>query len=328
LAKRDVALKRGVWLEGQVTDADSGEPVRATVNYSAMANNAFLKMAPGFEQTDTEGFYHTDNTGHYRLPVLAGPGVVTVNASDPRRYPTGVMSERLASEYPKDGELLQTGTGLLFPLGINYLASIHPAEAAKREDHDIRLKTAPSVVVRLLDAEGKPLSGVSITDYKEFRGFNSDDSSTLPADVYLARNFLATQPRRLIAWHPERNLAGQLFIREQPSGELTLTLQPAGTIRGRVVDDEGRPRPVRFIRSLTNIPNQLEYGLLPGTGEFPTTNRDGEFEFRWLIPGVKYRVTATHPIAGQFLGMLFDGVTVAAGETRELGDVQLGRERP
>jgi beta-lactamase regulating signal transducer with metallopeptidase domain len=325
---RNFTLKRGVWLEGRVTDAANGDPVRATVEYSSMFDNPYLVQAPGFEQISAGGPYRTDQSGHYRLPVLPGPGIVTINAADRRVYPTGIMSEALAAEYRGGSMLLQTRPGLIFPLGFNFLASINPADTTSREELNIQLEAAPDVAVRFVDPDGQPLTGVSVTDYTQSNGFTTDDSTVLKGDVYVARNFLATQPRKLVAWHPEQNLAGQLVIREQPDGDLKFALQPAGAIRGRIVHEDGRPRPARFYRSLTNAPADLEYGLLSGTDDTLTTNADGDFEFRWLVPGLKYRVSAVHPTAGRFLGLLLDDVTVEAGETRDLGDVQIQRDIP
>lgn len=328
LLTRDFTLKQGVWLEGQVTDADSGRPVRAIVDYSALFDNPYLAQAPGFEMMPTGGMYHADRSGHYRLPILPGRGIVTVNAADQRQYPTGIMSEALAAEYPSDGLLLQTRPGLIFPAGFNYLTSVNPAETTDTAELNVQLQAAPTVTVRFVDPDGQPLWGVSVTDYTLSRGFTINDTTKLTGDAYQVRNYLAAQPRKLVAWHPGQNLAGQLVIREQPSGELTLALQPAGTIRGRVVDEDGQPRAVQFIRSVVDSPLDLDAGVLTGTDDVFATNADGEFEFQWLVPGVTYRVPAVDTTVGRFLGMLLDGVTLEAGETRDLGDVQIQQVTP
>ena len=328
LLKLDFSLKQGVWLEGRVTDAHSGEPVRATIDYSALNDNPYLAQAPGFELAVSGSLCRTNQSGNYRLPVLPGPGIVAVNALDSRRYPTGIMSERLAAEYPGNSTLLMTRPAAIFPLGFNFLASVDPADATESEELNIQLQAAPAIAVRLVDPDGQPLSGVSMNDYTQSNGFTISDSSDLTSDVYRVRNYLGTQPRRLVAWHPERNLAGQLVIRERPDGDLTFQLQPAGTIRGRVVHDDGRPRPVRFIRSLVDAAPELDSGVLAGTAEMLSTNADGEFEFQWIVPGLTYNLPATHPTAGNFLGVLLDDVTLEAGETRDLGDVQIQRDTP
>jgi beta-lactamase regulating signal transducer with metallopeptidase domain/protocatechuate 3,4-dioxygenase beta subunit len=325
---RDFKLKRGLWLEGRVTDAASGEPVRATVDYFAVSESPSSNRTQDFEESLDGNHCQTDGSGRYRLAILPGPAIVTINASDPRAYPTGIMSDKVAAEYKGGSIPLQSTRALLFPLGFNFLASINPVETTEREELNVQLPLAPAVTVRFVDPDGQPLSGVSVTDYTQSHGLTIDSSSVLNGNVYLARNYLPAQPRRLVAWHPERDLSGQLVIRERPAGDVTFTLQPAATIKGRIVDDDGQPRPARFYRSLTNAPTDLEAGVLTGTDDVFNTNADGAFEFRWLVPGVTYRVAAIHPTEGQFLGLLLDDLQLEAGEVRDLGDVRVQRETP
>ena len=44
----DVELRRGVWIEGKITDKTTGQPVRGAVEYFALSGNPNLRDYPGF----------------------------------------------------------------------------------------------------------------------------------------------------------------------------------------------------------------------------------------------------------------------------------------
>ena len=48
----DLTLKKGVWIEGRVTDKKSGKAVRGVVQYYPLASNPHLAHAPGYSIFD------------------------------------------------------------------------------------------------------------------------------------------------------------------------------------------------------------------------------------------------------------------------------------
>jgi RNA polymerase sigma factor (sigma-70 family) len=78
-ATLDLKIKRGLWAEGQVTDASTGRPLSAAIDYYCLWSNPHGAEAPGFVFAAALGaFYHTDAAGHFRVPVLPGRGLVAV----------------------------------------------------------------------------------------------------------------------------------------------------------------------------------------------------------------------------------------------------------
>jgi RNA polymerase sigma factor (sigma-70 family) len=75
-AELDLKVKRGLWAEGQVTDAATGRPLTADIDYFCLYNNPRGAAAPGFDGAHQPGYYHTDGAGHFRVPVLPGRGIV------------------------------------------------------------------------------------------------------------------------------------------------------------------------------------------------------------------------------------------------------------
>ena len=51
----DVGLKRGIVIEGRVTDQKSGKPLKAFVEYNAYSDNPHIADAPGFDRSDFWG---------------------------------------------------------------------------------------------------------------------------------------------------------------------------------------------------------------------------------------------------------------------------------
>lgn len=124
----------------------------------------------------------------------------------------------------------------------------------------------------------------------------------------------AGRPRNLLVLHEEKNLAGSLFIRGDEKGPLTLKLQPGGTLTGRLVTATGTPYAKGEMRFTGG------YRSDDGTmGSHPQIiiprDKTGRFRIEGLAPGLKYQLYLR---PGGYVGKQ---VTVAAGETIDLGDV-------
>src|SRR5205823_4421551 len=77
----DFELKRGVWIEGKITDKVTGKPVRGAVEYFSLYSNPNLHDYPGFTGTfliDLSVGVGTKEDGSYRVVGLPGPGLIGV----------------------------------------------------------------------------------------------------------------------------------------------------------------------------------------------------------------------------------------------------------
>ncbi len=66
----DFQLKRGVWIEGTVSDKATGKPVQSIIRYAVFEDNPFRKEAPGLTFEDNLG-YRAGN-GSFRFAGLPG----------------------------------------------------------------------------------------------------------------------------------------------------------------------------------------------------------------------------------------------------------------
>src|SRR5262249_26966295 len=75
----DFELKRGVWIEGKLTDKATGKPAQGYVEYFALHDNPNLRDFPGFEGTRASYTSTlTKEDGSYRVVGLPGPGLIAV----------------------------------------------------------------------------------------------------------------------------------------------------------------------------------------------------------------------------------------------------------
>ena len=128
----------------------------------------------------------------------------------------------------------------------------------------------------------------------------------------------------MIVKHVGRKLIGTVFLKGDEPGPLTIQLQPWGTISGRIVDEEGRPRGGGGLSSSggTQPRNPIDEGILPGgdVGGGIRIGRDGVFRIEGLIPGLKYGGYASEGFNPA--GELFRDITVSPREVKDLGDLK------
>ena len=174
--------------------------------------------------------------------------------------------------------------------------------------------------VKILDPEGKPLSGAKIranisTKQEAFEPVRDYTTNTHGlAEIKLPKTYGNAQ--LWIVKNPYATVYSELTPRkkghEQPPGECTIRLERTVTAGGRIVDDEGKPIPGAEIQVIVEggkpaaIGTRARYGGWlarrnpdAATGEKPAaiTDADG----RWRIdntpdnPETKLRVLVSHP---------------------------------
>ena len=83
----DIQVKHGIWAVGRVLDADTGRPLSANIDYYCLETNPHAGEAPGFTFAYALGaLYHTEDDGRFRVPVLAGPGVLAARLQGKEVY--------------------------------------------------------------------------------------------------------------------------------------------------------------------------------------------------------------------------------------------------
>ncbi len=132
-----------------------------------------------------------------------------------------------------------------------------------------------SVLGRVVDAQGKPAAGIRVypvpgTD----KTHDLTDSS--------GRFAMQFQPRSeqvyLLAQDIEQNLCALAEVTKEQT-EYTLVLQKGLTLKGKVVDEQGRPIRGALVKGMCQVPHALG-----GFGYNALTDKNGEYTFRAVPP--------------------------------------------
>jgi hypothetical protein len=194
------------------------------------------------------------------------------------------------------------------------LVEVNPARDAESMVRDLVLDPGKTVTGTIMDPNGKPVKGVNIDSVfgVSFR------MKGLPTAQFRIPGVDPKHPRSFFFRHPGRNLgAAVLFTGDEPM-PVTVPLQKCATITGRLVDDNGLPRPswvASYIhKGQLNINGGVGYGS-QGTG------KDGRFRMELVIPGLKIGLHAgDNPSV--YDQHLVPELTLQAGEVRDLGDLK------
>jgi hypothetical protein len=119
------------------------------------------------------------------------------------------------------------------------------------------------------------------------------------------------EEREVAFFHESKHLAGIVKVSGHAKGPLTVKLEPCGIVRGRLVTEDRKPQP--------DVLLQVAAGVLPNA-QFQT-DKDGCFRIEGLAPGAAYTLDVVKN--GKSAGRVFTGLAIKAGETKDLGDIQV-----
>ncbi len=310
----DVELKRGVWIEGRITDKATGKLLGAQVQwaqvqYFALRTNPNLSDYAGFDAAFSgRPIWNVKKDGSFRVVGLPGPGVLAMVFSD--HYL--VAAERDDAEGAK-GPFVNTAQSVIVPVSYNALASIDPAKGTESVRRDLTLDPGLTFTGTVLGPDGKPLDGVRAFGLTAWAGW---EGPPLKTASFTVRAFNPRRPRPVLFRHVEKGLAGVLEPPKEASQPVTVRVQPGAAVTGRLVDAEGRPRAnVELDLSIRARGDVWDAYSLPLKIK---TDEDGRFRADTLLPGYQFQL---YDPQGSF--QFGDGLR--AGETKDLGDVQMQR---
>ncbi len=313
----DIALKRGILVRGKVTDKATGQPVRAGVDVYAFADNPYVREFPGFRSSALARSFVVD--GRYEIVALPGRCIIAaVTGGNVDRYRRSVGAEAIKGYDPKLFGF-NTFPHMCIFSGYNVLAEINLDPKAETAELDLQVDAGRTIAVTPVDPEGRPVAGTTASGVSDGSREYPQPTSTIEIGT-----LDPSEPRRVIVKHAGRKLIGSVYLKGDETGPLTIRLQPHGTITGRIVDEDGRPRgPLGIIERRRLAPERpAEQGILPG-GNYDSgirIGRDGRFRIEGLVPGLKYGATASEGFT--YFGELFHDLTVTPGEVKDLGDVK------
>jgi RNA polymerase sigma factor (sigma-70 family) len=294
----DVGLKRALWIEGRVTDKATGKPMRCDLMYLVRDGNPNLREYLGF-WGGLPNIVTTKEDGTYRVIGLPGRGQIVVSQDHDKDYLLG------AERDDEDG--LKEAFGYIPQSNFAAFARIDPPRGVESVRRDIELVSGWTFTGTVLGPDGKPLAGALM----------GGRSEAMKTAEFTVRRFNPRRPRPVFFRHPGQGLIGVARPPEENGGSVTVRMVPGAAITGRLVDADGAPRAGVELR-LTFQPKTEPHWNECSLHESVKTDGEGRFRIGALVPGFTYYLNADH-------SDLRFGPGLRAGETKDLGNVRIGR---
>src|SRR5262249_46940406 len=122
--------------------------------------------------------------------------------------------------------------------------------------------------------------------------------------------------------HRDKDLGTAVVLQGDEPGPVTVCLQKCASLTGRLVDDDGLPRPGWVMGLIHKGQLNINCGYVFCMQK---TEQDGQFRMEGVIPGLKFALHAgkNHFSASQ---NLVPELTLQAGEVKDLGDLRRKEE--
>jgi RNA polymerase sigma factor (sigma-70 family) len=335
--RADIDCVPGIPMRLKLIDKETGLPAKgAEVAYWPLYPNSHVREVPGYAPVNGSGPYNQgimQADGAYLLGVLPGPGAVVVRTA-PGRYRPACVDPRAyfgvkAEKKPGEGMIYGDRDSLYFASGegiggmpqsqFSAIVLVNPPEDSGPIAAEAMLERDPRREVRVLGPDDKPQAGVTA------EGEGAEPTKT--PGVMTVSGLNPVRPKRFLFRHAGHKLVGFLLARGDEAEPYTVRLQPWGTIAGRLVDEQGQPRPRAELmtsdwQAAMNDPTR---GILQDV----KTDSEGRFRIEGLVPAQSYTGYAVGEEAmKRGFGVVIDRVVLQPGETRDLGDVRARPTRP
>ena len=319
-ARFDLAASRVVIVRGRVTDRKTGAPLAGFLNAEALLTNPHIADYPGYAASWLV-YRYTDAEGRFEVEVPPGPSIIGFRARDEGRYRSGQGAEQIAGYDPKQPWFATVGRETM-PTSYHVLAQVDPPVGKDSLTLDLQIDGNQMIDLAVIDPEGRPLGALEVEGLTGFLGSipQFQDSSTVTLS-----GFPPDGSREVIVRHSGRKLVGSMLVSAADGSPQTLQLGSWGEIKGRIVSDAGLPRPKIGLTGGPRyplIPRPAPVGNLPWSNVNLGIKTDAQARFHivGLVPGHHYGASAGDQNGGR-IGDLFDDVTVAPGEVKDLGDI-------
>jgi RNA polymerase sigma factor (sigma-70 family) len=306
----DVRVQRGIPVRAKVIDKGTGQLVEADVSYFAVYPNDQVPATLGGWNASLP----RQPDGTYLGGALPGPGAVVVRRF-PRRYVPATASQKAYFKLDRmpnveyggsADDLWVAGYGGFAPNPLpvrqfQAVGFINPAKGAAGVDVTLELDPGETKTLRLVDPDGKPLSGVRWKEYIE-----DSWSDPLPGSHRNVMGIGRGWTRFQFFRHEDKMLAAVIEVKGDTSTPATVMLKPWATVTGRLPAD---------------LPDRSAGQVIYGLPDYVVADKEGRFRIEKLPPDHPFDVWVGRD--GIRLGQFLQPVVAKPGEHLDLGEVKL-----
>lgn len=340
--QRDFRLKRGVWAEGRVFDAETRKPFTGEISYYFFRDRKWEEAVPGVREAYVDGLYWTNANGEFRVPVLPTRGILAFrydgwDRDSIDRFARGFGAQQIAgSEAFGGGKTFPTAPHHLMPTNYERVAEVPATDGQKTVRVDMPLFASRPVAVRVVDPDGK-----SVTQYQAYGANERFGWQTREGPQFEVQDLRPGERRKVFVFHRDRNLAGGGFVPHGTTETVEIKLVAAGSVQGRLLDAGGEAIDdatlLAPLEKLNSSDDSAIWAPHPDLRANPTNipvDKAGRFRLDGLIPGWSYHAFASAPRPNQgetmsiIIGSTFKDVQVEVGEKKDLGDLVIGADQP
>ncbi|MFI5454404.1 MAG: sigma-70 family RNA polymerase sigma factor [Isosphaerales bacterium] len=315
-------LPKGVVVTGRLIDTATDRPVRAKEVH-------FLKLPTNLNEGEASLGNGKLGDPRFGLTVPPGEGMLLASACG---LDTPYIRARLrkADKGKGLGGLGDGETRTTIMHGHHTYRMINVPADAKTFSVDLELTRGLTRKGRVIGPDGQPVTGAQCYGPGSTWGY----VKTLADETFEVHALEPGYPRQVIFAHQGRRLVGSVVIKDEDlkaDAPLEVRLGPAGSIKGRLVDEDGLPLTGATLSVTTyqldghNLPSGTR-GVWPDNETF-TVSSDGRFEVVGLKPGVKCFIGIAAKTRANYrldAGGVFRNIVLQRfGEVRDVGDVSV-----
>lgn len=331
----DLKVVRGVKVNGKVVEKGSGQPIQnAAVRYEPLADNK-LYADRGFDGRTNAGMaYTTNKEGKFTLTALPGAAILTAQGETrARNRGTDFTQVRVAkADLPRAdlshlenlGEAFSAADGHIITLhSMSGYAIIEPKPTDEAVEVTITFDRGQAATGKVVDAAGKPATDVMA--YKMTACY--DYPQKLKDGTFTAIALETDHPRTVLFVDQAKKQATSVELKGGEK-DLTVKLQPFGTLTGRLVDADGKPIAGASVMVMVKQ-NMKHMAFQTAVREHPTTtDKDGKFTLD--LPAGPAEYVLAFSLKNRHLNTGYrpdmKGYTLKPGETTAVDEMKVKAE--
>jgi beta-lactamase regulating signal transducer with metallopeptidase domain/protocatechuate 3,4-dioxygenase beta subunit len=306
----DFKLTRGIWISGRVTDKATGAPALAQVFYLPTSANPNAAKFAEFDPGAIAPLRTTKPDGSFRHLAMPGRGVVWARGLRQLYRSAGRESKTMQpAKHDVYSELIARGFGL-----VNALHEFDARPGSESVACDLALDPGGVIPLSIVDPVGKPVSQCSYV----FQTDAGRGSMTFGAAAPFEMRGMEPNESRGILFRTAKPSVGKvqvLHYDDKAAGRaVTVKLEPYGTVKGRLLDEEGMP--LKFVN--VDVVARGDNYVLPPFRNGLESQADGRFVLNNVAAGAEYYEI----YADGFDEPIAKKLSVSAGQTIDLGDIK------